>query len=490
MSAPRNLSSSDRSDPADQSITGSPIEAAIDHADVGSVEPVDGVEARPSGRSRRPRTINASRFGVFIVVVLVGSALFLGGYSLGARVATTPGTPASAESQFAPFWDVISLIQSDYAGSPRPTQDDLIRAAIKGMMESLNDPWSYYQQPDDFQNSLLDVGGQAQGIGVQVQLQPVQAGSTLACPAIGNGCELAIVQPIPGSPAALAGIQAGDVIVAVGGASLDGLTLDQVTAKIKGPTGTSVTLAIQRGTKTIDVTITRNIYNQPEVDTKVLANGAVEYMHVSGINGAASSQFELALTGALAAGRKAIVLDLRGNLGGYVPDAVKIASEFIPSGPILYQQDASGAQTEIAADPAGLATDLSVKVVVLVDGNTASAAEITAAALQSHGRALLVGEKTYGKGVVQEWLPLPNNDGGVHLTVARWLTPNGVWIQGKGLAPDIAATNSGARAGTDPVLDAGLTALGYPPQPGAAPSPAASPSAPSVPSLLPSPSPS
>ena len=111
------------------------------------------------------------------------------------------------------------------------------------------------------------------------------------------------------------------------------------------------------------------------------------------------------------------------------------------SGTIVYQEDAPGTQTEIDATPGGLATDPSIKLVVLVDGNTASAAEILAGALQARGRAPLIGTKTYGKGVVQEWLPLPNNDGGIHLTVARWLTPAKVWIQGKGLRPDIAATN-------------------------------------------------
>ena len=264
------------------------------------------------------------------------------------------------------------------------------------------------------------------------------------------------------------------MIVSVGGTSLDGLTIDQATALIKGPNDTSVTLGLLRGSTTIQRSVVRTIYNQCEVASKTLANGAVDYISVSGINDPAASQFDLALKNALAAGQRNFILDLRGNGGGYVPDAVKIASEFIPSGTILYQQDASGNQTEIAANPGGRATDPSIKLVVLVDGNTASAAEILAGALQARGRAPLIGTKTYGKGVVQEWLPLPNNDGGIHLTVARWLTPDKVWIQGKGLTPDVAATTAGARAGTDPVLDAGLVALGYPPETTASPSPAPS----------------
>ena len=477
MPAPRKSSDSDRSNPADRPATGMAVDPELPFADddsVGEFEPAGerGDGARPEARG--PRTLDPSRFGILIVAVLAGSALFLGGYSLGSRVATTPGTPASQETQFSPFWDVYSLIQKDFAGASRPTQDQLVRAAIKGMMESLNDQWSYYQEPADFQSSLLGVGGQAEGIGVSIQLQPIQPGSATDCPKIGNGCELAIVQPIPGSPAAAAGIEPGDVIMAVDGTSTDGMTIDQVSARIKGPTGTAVKLTIERVTQSIDISIVRSVYSRPEVDTKTLANGAVGYIDVSGINEPASSQFHLALSKALAAGQKSIIIDLRGNPGGYVPDAVKIASEFIPSGPILFQEDASGTQTEIAANPNGLATDAqAVKVVVLVDKGTASSAEILAGALQTRGRAQLVGETTYGKGVVQEWLPLPNNDGGIHLTVARWLTPDKVWIQGKGLTPNVAATNAGARAGTDPVLDAGLVALGFTPQPQPSTSPAA-----------------
>ena len=455
-------------------------------SDAAVTEPAGPQPAAPRPRRR----VVPSRLGLILVAILAGSGLFVGGFSLGAHVATTPGTPTDEETRFGPFWDVYQLIQNNFAGASKPTKDQLVQGAIKGMMESLNDQWSYYQGPTDFQNSLLNVGGQAEGIGVQVQLQPVDPKSTASCTAIGNGCELAVVQPIPGSPAEAAGVAAGDVIAAVNGTSLDGKTVDQATALIKGPKDTSVTIGLLRGTQTIQVTIVRKVFSQPQIDTKTLADGQVAYIHIDGINQPASSQFDIAISAAVDAGRHNVIVDLRGNLGGYVTDAEKIASEFIPSGTLAWQQDAAGTLTEVTATPGGHATDPSIHVVVLVDGNTASAAEILAGALQSRGRAKLIGTKTYGKGVVQEWLPLSNNFGGIHLTIARWLTPDKVWIQGKGLQPDIPIDSSNARAGTDPVLDAGLAALGFQPESGASPSPSASPATSPSPSASPSASPS
>ena len=160
MPAPKTRLHSDQPDPADRPATDpapgpTPGPSPTPEADSAAPPPSDGT-ARPDGSRRR--TFAPSRLSLFLVAVLAGSALFVGGFSLGAHVATTPGTPADEETHFGPFWDVYSLIQNDYAGSPKPTEDQLVQAAIKGMMESLNDPWSYYQGPSDFQSSLLSVG--------------------------------------------------------------------------------------------------------------------------------------------------------------------------------------------------------------------------------------------------------------------------------------------------------------------------------------------
>ncbi len=290
-------------------------------------------------------------------------------------------------------------------------------------------------------------------------------------------------QPIEGSPAQAAGILAGDVIATVDGVSLDGKTIDQASTLIRGTVGTTVKIGILRNGKPLSFSIVRAVFNRPEVDYKSFANGAVAYISIDqNINVPAASQFDAALGLALAAGQKNVILDLRGNLGGYVDSAEKIASEFISSGTLAYQQDATGTMTAVDASPGGRATDSSIKLVVLVDGNTASAAEIIAGALQARGRAVLIGTKTYGKGVVQAWLPLPNNFGGVHLTIAKWLTPDKVWINGKGLQPNVPIDTANARAGTDPVLDAALVHLGFAPQP----SPSSAPSAATSPGTGPS----
>jgi carboxyl-terminal processing protease len=455
-----------------------PIPPATDGPDSASDQTND--RPRPGRRNEAP-----SRISLMLVAALAGSALFVGGYSLGAHVATTPGTPANQEARFGPFWDVYSLINADFAGSSRPDQDELVQAAIDGMMKSLNDQWSYYQGPTDFQNSLQNVGGQTEGIGVSIQLQPVDPTSTQSCSTIGGACELAILATVPGSPAASVDIQAGDVISTVDGVRLEGLTIDQAIAKIKGTENTSVTLGLVRAGRLVHVSVVRKIFTVTEVVSKTL-EGSVAYIQVTGMNEPASSQFHTALAAALAAGQKNIILDLRGNLGGYVEDAVKIDSEFIGSGTIVFQVDAGGKTTAVEAVKGGIATDPSIHLVVLVDGNTASSAEILSGALQARGRAKLIGTKTYGKGLVQEWLPLPNNFGGIHLTVARWLTPDKVWIQGKGLQPDVPVDTSNPRAGIDPVIDAALAQFGLPPLP----APSAGPGTSSAPGTSPGPSPS
>jgi len=199
------------------------------------------------------------------------------------------------------------------------------------------------------------------------------------------------------------------------------------------------------------------------VSSKVLAGGSVGYIKLGGFSDAAADDIVVALRDQLAAGRTKLILDLRGNPGGYVTAARKVASQFIGSGVVFWEQDSSGNQTPTQALTDGVATDPDVKLVVLIDGGSASASEIVAGALQDAGRATLVGQQSFGKGTVQQWQELTGDGGAFKLTVARWLTPDKRWIHKVGLTPDVVVTlPSPLPLGADPDLDKALEVLGAP----------------------------
>src|SRR5215204_4551295 len=264
------------------------------------------------------------------------------------------------------------------------------------------------------------------------------------------------------SPAERAGIAIGDVIVATDGASLDGLTPDAARDRIRGPKGSIVTLTIHRGTAgQIELAITRDVVQQQEVISRALADETVGYVRLNGFSDRAADQVAADLAAHVKAGRTKLILDLRGNLGVYVTAARKVASQFIASGVIFWEQDSAGDQVPTDALGDGVATDSGLRVVCLIDGGSASASEIVAGALQDTRRATLIGQKSYGKGTVQQWQELTGQGGAFKLTVARWLTPDKHWVHGKGLTPDVVVTiGSGTPAEADRVLDKALDVLG------------------------------
>ena len=272
------------------------------------------------------------------------------------------------------------------------------------------------------------------------------------------------MEPIQGAPAEKAGLLAEDRITAIDGTTVDGQTVDQALARVRGPKGTTVTLTVVRGTGApFDLPIVRDVIVQPEVSTKTLAGGTVGYIRLSGFSDQAARDFREAVAADVAAGRDRLILDLRGNPGGYVTDAQQVLSQFVPAGTTIFsQQDATGSRVPTVALAGGAATDPSIRLVVLIDGGSASASEIVAGALQDLGRAQLVGSKSYGKGTIQVWQQLADDNGGFRLTVDRWLTPNGRWIHGQGLTPDVPVNSSTAAGGSDPVLDRALELLAAP----------------------------
>ena len=421
---------------------------------IGLDVPPTPVSARTSGGARGP----ILGLAIVLVAVLAGGALFMSGFLLGQRSADQPGTPVSAQESFQPFWDTYDTIIKRFAGGTVDRQA-MIRGAIKGMVDSLGDPYSAYLTPDEYRQGLQDLSGQFEGIGAEIGTRDAK-GANSDCATLGPDCLLVVVAPIDGSPSQKAGVKAGDIIAAVDGASLDGLTVDGARNKIRGKKGTEVTLTIVRGTAApIDIKVVRDVIVSQEVISKDLANGQVGYIAVTGFSDNAASKFHDVLQADLKAGETRFILDLRGNPGGYVTAARAIASEFIKDGPIFWEEDSSGSQTPTPATGQGLAIADSIKLVVLVDKGSASASEIVAGALQDTKRATIVGETSFGKGTVQQWIQLQDGSA-LKLTIAKWLTPDKRWIHHVGIIPDVpAATPANPTAGVDPVEDKAVELL-------------------------------
>ena len=425
------------------------------------MDPVDPDTVTPDPPpAAEPRRIPFLAISVALVAVMAGSALFLSGYSLGRQAATEPGTPPSQSEAFQPFWDTYHAINDRYAGGDvDPTK--VVQGAIRGMIQALGDPYSAYLTSDEYRDSLLGISGQFEGIGAEIATEG--SDGTEGCSPLGSTCRLVVTKPIAGSPADKAGVKVGDVVVSVDGAALDGLTVDAARDRIRGPKGSVVALTLRRSGTPIQLTITRDVVQTTEVESRVLADGTVGYIGLAGFSDAAADDVVAALKAHLSEGRTKLILDVRGNPGGYVTAARKIASQFIASGPVFWEQDAQGKQVATEALGDGVATAADVDVVVLIDGGSASASEIVAGALQDTGRARLVGQQSFGKGTVQQWQELSGDGGAFKLTIARWLTPNKRWINGKGLTPDVVVTvPTPLPAGSDPTLDKALQLLAGP----------------------------
>jgi carboxyl-terminal processing protease len=437
---------------------------------------------RSAGERRRRWPLAVA---LVLVTVMGGGALFLSGYSIGRDQGRTPGSDVTDAQAWQPFWDVYDAIRKRYPLDP-VDRKTLVEGAIRGLVESVGDPYSSYLSPDDFRGTIDDISGTFEGIGAEIGAVD-SAGNASDCSPFGADCHMVIIAPLDGSPAESAGLKPGDVVASVDGKTLDGLTPDEARDMVRGKAGTEVVLHVLRyasgppaptpasprpssapgpsptprtGASEFDVTITRAKIQRREVTAKELAGGSVGYIRLAGFSEDGAKQLTTALKADVDKGVKKIILDLRGNPGGFVTAARTVASQFLADGPVFWRQDAQGNQTETDAESGGVATDSSIKVVVLIDKGTASASEIVAGALQDRGRAQLIGQTSFGKGTVQEWYDL-GEVGGVKLTVEKWLTPNKRWIHKIGLTPDMPVTvPTDLPPGRDPVLDKALDVLG------------------------------
>jgi carboxyl-terminal processing protease len=351
-------------------------------------------------------------------------------------------TPEEYQNLFAPFWEAWDIVHNQFVDQP---VDDLalMRGAIKGMLEALEDRHTSYMTPEEFQQANEALDGEYEGIGAWVDI---------------TGDYVEIISPMRGSPAAEAGLQPNDRVVGIDGEDMTGIPGDLVLRRILGPAGTDVTLTIRRGDEIFDVTITRATIIVPTVEYEMLDDD-IAYIGLYNYGDKTTSQLRSALQELLDQDPVGLVFDLRGNGGGYLNTAIQVVSEFIGEGVVMYEQYGDGETYTYEAIPGGLATE--IPLVVLVDQGTASASEITAGAIQDLGRAPLVGVTTFGKGSVQNWNALQNNAGGVRVTVARWLTPNGRQISEIGLEPEyiVEMTPEDYDEGRDPQLDKAIEVL-------------------------------
>ena len=351
-------------------------------------------------------------------------------------------TPAEYQNLFAPFWEAWNLVHEEYVDQP---VDDtlLMQGAIEGMLASLGDKHTSYMDPAEWTQANDSLGGEYEGIGAWVDT---------------SGDYVEIISPMKGSPAYEAGLKPNDLVIAINGEDMTGTPGDLVLKQILGPAGTDVTLTIQREEETFDVTITRQNIVVPTVDYEML-DGDIGYVALNTYGDNSTEQLREAIADLLSQGAVGLIFDLRDNGGGYLNTAIEVVSEFIGDGVVMYEQYGDGTTYTYEAIPGGQATE--IPLVVLVNEGTASASEITAGAIQDLGRAPLVGAVTYGKGSVQTWVELNDNAGGVRVTIARWLTPDGRQISEVGLIPEyiVEYTQEDFDAGIDPQLDKAIEVM-------------------------------
>ena len=317
------------------------------------------------------------------------------------------------------------------------SQEDLVEAAIRGMMDfGLEDPNSNYLPPEALELSRTDTSGQIEGIGALVQGTNLEAGEDESpiCSELSATCKLQIVTPLDGSPAEAAGILPGDFIVEVNGESVEGQFVDAVVLQVRGPAGSEVLLGIERNGEILDITIVRAPIIVPIVVTEMLTD-TVGYLSLAQFTATSPDLVEDGLAELLEAGAESIIFDLQNNPGGLLDASVEIASEFIGSGLIL-TTEAPDQTIEFDALSGGIATSANIEVYVLMNRGSASASEVVAGALQDTGRAIIVGENSFGKNTVQRQFLL-SNGGALKVTIARWATPAGNDYGIVGLTPDV-----------------------------------------------------
>lgn len=364
---------------------------------------------------------------------------------------TNGASPEVSNIDFSPFWKAWNVINEKYvpASTTNSTISDQekLYGAIQGLAGSLDDPYTVFFPPIEAEMFESDIRGNFEGVGMEVLAQ--------------EGA-ITIIAPLMDSPAMRAGILAGDRIIKIGDKETSSLTTEEAVQLIRGPKGTTVTVTIFReGTaEPFEIDLVRDVINIPVINTTELGNGVFK-IDLYSFSANSPNLFREALREFIKSGNSKLILDLRGNPGGYLEAAIDMASWFLPSSKVIVREDFGGRREEKSYRSRGY--DIfkdDFKLVILIDRGSASASEILAGALAEHDRAILVGETTFGKGSVQELVDI-TSDTALKVTVARWLTPLGNSISEKGVVPQYAIplTLADREAGRDPQLEKALEIL-------------------------------
>ncbi|HET9641452.1 MAG TPA: S41 family peptidase [Candidatus Paceibacterota bacterium] len=355
------------------------------------------------------------------------------------------GLDATVDSSadLSPFWKAWNALNENYvvthASSTLPTTKEKVYGAIQGLAAAYGDPYTVFLPPEESKAFNETISGSFAGVGMEIDIKD---------------SVLTVVAPLKGTPAMAAGIRAGDQIVAIDGRSTDGISVEKAVSEIRGPAGTTVIFTVVRAGKTMTIKVVRDTIQVPETEDGIDAKSGVYHIALYEFTSNSADLFDQAFTRFKNSGAHKLVIDLRGNPGGYLDAAVEVASHFLAPGKEIVTEDFGGKEpNQVHTSQGGNDVPPGTKVVVLIDGGSASASEILAGALKDNHAATLIGTKSFGKGSVQTLLAL--DGGSLKVTVARWITPSGTWIMGNGITPDITVpfTPADAAAKKDPQMD-------------------------------------
>lgn len=385
-----------------------------------------------------------------VAIVLIIVAFYIGltvgkGNTSGVPNSNLTDVSAVTQDQFSPFWKAWQILNEKDLNATSTSVQDKIWGAISGLAASYNDPYTVFFPPEQSKMFNSDIAGDFEGVGMEIGIKNNQ---------------LVVVAPLKDSPAEVAGVKSGDAILDIGATSTDGMSADQAVDLIRGPKDTTVSITFLPVGASAPVVrkIVRQVINIPTLDTDVTHPG-IFIIKLYSFTATSPDLFRNALRQFVLSGDSKLVLDLRGDPGGYLDAAWDMASWFLPAGKTIVTEDFGvNGPPNIYRSKGYNVFNSNLNMLILVDGGSASAAEILAGALQEQGVAKLVGQKTFGKGVVQELVPI-TSDTSLKVTVARWLTPNGHNLSHDGLDPDYLVTATSSDPTVDPIMNKAMQLL-------------------------------